>query len=84
MAAASAPTPWALAHRDEARARAITAPLPQTSEAAAAWREERWHAARLIRRRYQRPASWLDLLDLTDVPEEPDGCCTCPAGGAGG
>ncbi|WP_326646093.1 hypothetical protein OG884_15690 [Streptosporangium sp. NBC_01755] len=46
--------------------------------AAAAEREERFHAALKIRQRYRNPDSWLDCLGLSDVPTGPEGWCTCP------
>ncbi|MFC5184400.1 hypothetical protein [Actinomadura harenae] len=71
MARRKTPTPWGLPHKDEERERSITAPLPDSAD-------ERWHAAHLIRRRYRRPESWLECLDLGDVPAKPDGWCNCP------
>lgn len=72
-------TPWSLPHRDQERERSLTALQNASARAQAAEREEQWHAARLVRSRYLRPESWLDCLGLLDVPDTPDGWCTCPA-----
>jgi hypothetical protein len=78
MAARTKLTPWVLSHADEERERSITA-MPYLDEAGqAAERDERWHAARLVRCRYRRPYSWLECIGLIDVPQDPDGWCNCP------
>jgi hypothetical protein len=82
------PTPWVLSHAEEERERSITALPYLDTQGQAAERDERWHAARLVRRRYRWPHSWLECFGLIDVPPDPDGWCTCrrDAGGrhAGG
>lgn len=82
MAPRTAPTPWALTHKDEDRAFFVTASqTAATDTAQAAERDEQWHTARLIRKRYRWPESWLDCVGLDHVPADPAGWCTCPEGG---
>ncbi|WP_119728361.1 hypothetical protein [Thermomonospora amylolytica] len=76
---AEAQSAWALPHAVEARERFLTATPYATPTAVAAERDEQWHAAHLIRRRYRHPKSWLECVGLTHVPADPNGWCNCPA-----